>query len=122
MFCNVQIRVDPVVTLDWFVCPTISMVTTTRTAGLEKTLNSGLTLKAIYRVCGLAITAGIAVKFSTTHGRSRPAVGGAKCIGSYGRKGVPPAPCIFGTCQQKMKTPTEFFRPIYNFYSLTIYI
>ena len=76
----------------------------------------------LYRVCGLAIMAGIAVKFGTTHGRSRPAVGGAKCIGSYGRKGVPPAPCIFGTCQQKMKTPTEFLRPIYNFYYLTIHI
>ena len=28
--------------------------------------------------------------------RSRLGVGGAKCIGSYGRKGVPPAPCNFG--------------------------
>ena len=74
----------------------------------------------IYRVCGLAVTAGIAVKFGTMHGRSRPAVGSAKCIGSYGRKGVPPAPCIFGTSQQKMITPTALLRPIYNFYSLTI--
>ena len=74
----------------------------------------------VYRVCGLAITAGIAVKFGTAHGRSRPAVGSVKCIGSYGRKGVPPAPCIFGTSQQKMITPTELLRPIYNFYSLTI--
>ena len=74
----------------------------------------------IYRVCGLAVTAGIAVKFGTAHGRSRPAVGSVKCIGSYGRKGVPPAPCIFGTSQQKMITPTELLRPIYNFYSLTI--
>ena len=50
----------------------------------------------VYRVCGLAVTAGIAKKFSITHGRSRLGVGGAKCIGSYGRKGVPPAPCNFG--------------------------
>ena len=49
-----------------------------------------------YRVCGLAVTAGIAMKFGTAHGRSRLGVGGAKCIGSYGRKGVPPAPCNFG--------------------------
>ena len=27
------------------------------------------------------------MKFGTTHGRSRLGVGGAKCIGSYGRKG-----------------------------------
>ena len=77
---------------------------------------------SLYWVCGLAVTAGIAMKFGTTHGRSRPAVGGAKCIGFYGRKGVPPAPCIFGTCQQKIITPTELLRPIYNFYSITIYI
>ena len=50
----------------------------------------------IYRVCGLALTAGIAMKFGTAHGRSRLGVGGAKCIGSYDRKGVPPAPCNFG--------------------------
>ena len=74
----------------------------------------------LYRICGLAVTACIAVKFSTAHGRLRPAVGGVKCIGSYGRKGVPPAPCIFGTSQQEMVTPTELLRPIYNFYSLTI--
>ena len=79
-------------------------------------------IQTLYRVCGLAVMAGIAVKFGTTHGRSRPAVGGAKCIGSYGRKGVPPAPSIFGTCQQNMITPTELLRPIYNFYVLTIYI
>ena len=55
-----------------------------------------LSTYAIYRVCGLAVTAGIAMKFGTAHGRSRLGVGGAKCIGSYGRKGVPPAPCNFG--------------------------
>ena len=53
-------------------------------------------MRAQYRGCGLAVTAGIAMKFGTTHGRLRPGVGGAKCIGSYGRKGVPPAPCNIG--------------------------
>ena len=51
---------------------------------------------SLYRGCGFAVTAGIAMNFGTAHGRSRPGVGGAKCIGSYGRKGVPPAPCNFG--------------------------
>ena len=45
---------------------------------------------------GGAVTAGIAMKFGTAHGRSRLGVGGAKRIGSYGKKGVPPAPCNFG--------------------------
>ena len=56
----------------------------------------GTFYKCLYRVCGLAVTACIAVKFGTAHGRSRLGVGSAKCIGSYGRKGVPPAPCNFG--------------------------
>ena len=47
-----------------------------------------------YRVCGLAVTAGIAMKFGTAQGRSRLGVGGAKCIGSYGRKGFPQPPLI----------------------------
>ena len=56
----------------------------------------GIPACAVYRVCGLALTAGIAMKFGTAHGRSRLGVGGAKCIGSYDRKGVPPVPCNFG--------------------------
>ena len=43
---------------------------------------------------GCAITAGIAMKFGTAHGRSRLGVGGAKCIGPYGRKGFPRPPVI----------------------------
>ena len=35
-------------------------------------------------------------------------------------KGFPLAPRIFGTSQQKMITSTELFRPLHNFYSLTI--
>ena len=50
---------------------------------------------------GLAVTAGIPVKFATAHGKSVLEVGGAKCIGAYGRNGVPLAPHIFGTSQQK---------------------
>ena len=41
---------------------------------------------------GWAVTVGIPVKFDIAHGKSVPEVGGAKCIGAYGRKGVPPAP------------------------------
>ena len=59
-------------------------------------LEKGEIVSNINRVCGLALTAGIAMKFGIAHGRSRLGVGGAKCIGSYGRKGVPPAPCNFG--------------------------
>ena len=35
---NGEIRGDPVVTLGWFVCPTVSMVTTSKVSSLEKTL------------------------------------------------------------------------------------
>ena len=41
---------------------------------------------------GLAVTARIPVNFGAAHGRSRPEVGSAKCIGAYGRKGVTPSP------------------------------
>ena len=74
----------------------------------------------LYRGCGLAVTAGIPVNFGTAHGTSVWEVGGAKCIGAYGRKGVPPAPHIFGSPKRKKITPTDLLRPIHNFYSLTI--
>ena len=48
------------------------------------------------------------MKFGTVHGRLRPEVGSAKCIGAYGRNGVTPAPRIFGTSRQKIVTPTEY--------------
>ena len=37
---NLMVRLggDPVVTHDWFVCPTVSKVTTSHATGLEKTL------------------------------------------------------------------------------------
>ena len=69
---------------------------------------------------GCAITTGIPVKFGTAHGRSRPEVGSAKCIEAYGRKGVTPAPRIFGTSYEKMMTLTVLLRSKHNFYSRTV--
>ena len=69
---------------------------------------------------GWAVTTGIPVKFGIAHGKTRQEVGSAKRIGVYGRKGVPPAPQIFGTSKQKIITPTDLLRPIHNFYSLTM--
>ena len=60
------------------------------------------------------------MKFGTAHGRSRPEVGSTKCTDAYGRKGVTPAPRIFGTSDRKMMTPTVFMGPKHNFYSLTV--
>ena len=71
------------------------MVVTTEKIWLFPVVTT-IELDSLYRVCGLAVTAGIAMKFSTAHGRSRLGVGSAKRIGSYGRKGVPPAPCNVG--------------------------
>ena len=69
---------------------------------------------------GCAVTAGIPVIFGTAHGRLRPEVGSTKRIGACGKKGVPPAPRIFGTSMQKMITPIVFLGPKYTFYSLTV--
>ena len=60
------------------------------------------------------------MKFGTAHGRLRPVVGSAKCIGAYREKGVPWACRKFGTSQQKSITPTTFLRAKPNFDSLTI--
>ena len=71
---------------------------------------------------GWVVTTGIPVKFGTAHGRSRLEVGSTKRIGASasGEKGVPPAPRIFGTCEQKTITPTDILRPKLNFFSLTV--
>ena len=69
---------------------------------------------------GWAVTAGIPVKFGTAHGRSGPEVSSAKCIGASGKIGVSPFSRIFGTSRPKMVTPTDFLKPIHDFYSLTI--
>ena len=82
-----------------------------------------LTWEFLYGVCGLAVTAGIAMKFGTAHGRSRLGVGGAKCIGSYGRKGVPPAPHIFGTSKQKIPPPPlPTFRGQYTSFTRSLFV
>ena len=57
---------------------------------------------------GCAITMGIPVKFGTAHGRSRPEVGSAKCIGASGRKGVSQFSRGSGNSQQKMIVHTIF--------------
>ena len=51
---------------------------------------------------GWAVTARIPVKFGTTHGKWRPDVGSTKRIDAYDRKGVTPAPRIFGTSDEEM--------------------
>ena len=60
------------------------------------------------------------MKFGTAHGRSEPEVGSTKRIEAYDRKGFPLAPRIFGTSDEEMMTPTVFFGPKHNFYSLTV--
>ena len=69
---------------------------------------------------GLAVTAGIPVKFGIAHDKSVPEVGSAKRIGACARKGVPLAPQVFGTSKQIIITPTGLLRPIHNFCSVTI--
>ena len=44
---------------------------------------------------GWAVTAGIPVKFCTTHGALRPEVGSTKRIGASGQKGGSPGPPNF---------------------------
>ena len=75
---------------------------------------------SVYWVCGLAVTAGILVKFVTAHGRSRPEVGSTKRIDVYGSGGVSRPSCILGKPEQNIIAPTHFLRPKQNFNSLTI--
>ena len=63
----------------------------------------------VYFDAGLAITAVIAVKLGTAHGQSRPEVGSTKRIDAYGRKGVRPAPRIFGTSGKRKYDPYCIF-------------
>ena len=57
---------------------------------------------------GWAFTVGIPVKIGIAHGKSVTEVGSAKRIGDCGRKGVPPAPLIFGTSKQKISPLPTF--------------
>ena len=43
----------------------------------------------VYRVCGLAVTAGIPVKFGTAHGRLRQELGSANALAPMGKRGFP---------------------------------
>ena len=67
---------------------------------------------------GCAITAGIPVKFGTAHGRSRPEVGGAKCIDVYGSGGVSRPSLVLGNSEQNIIAIFDILRTIHNFYSL----
>ena len=74
----------------------------------------------LYWVCGLAVTAGIPVKFGTAHGRSTTEVGGAKCIDAYGSGGVSRSSLVLGNSEQNIIAIFDILRTIHNFYSLTI--
>ena len=58
--------------------------------------------EAYTEYAGWAVTAGIPVKFGTTHGRSRPEVGGAKCIDVYGSVGVSPPSLALWNSEQNI--------------------
>ena len=57
---------------------------------------------------GCAVTAVIAVKFGTAHGRSRPEVGSTKCTEAYGSRVVSRRSIFGGTSDQKITIPTVF--------------
>ena len=67
-----------------------------------------------------AATAGIPVKFGTAQGRSRPAVGGAKCIDVYGSGGVSRPSLVLWNSEQNIIAIFDIVRTIHNFYSLTV--
>ena len=75
---------------------------------------------ALYRVCGLAVTAGIPVKFGIAHGRLTPELGSAKCIDLYGSGGVSRPSLVLGNSEQNIIDICDILRTIHNFYSLTM--
>ena len=68
---------------------------------------------------GLAVTAGIPVKFGTAHGRSGAEVGSTKRIEFYRSRAVSRPSRIFCKSDQKCDTSSGFLRPKHNFFSLT---
>ena len=54
------------------------------------------------------------------HGRSRPEVGGAKCIDVYGSGGVSRPSLVLGNSLQNIIAIFDILRRIHNFYSLTM--
>ena len=72
-----------------------------------------------YTECaGWAVTAAIPGKFGIAHCRSRPEVGGTKCIDMYRSGAVSWPSHIFGTSDKNMMTPIVFLGPKQNFYEL----
>ena len=69
---------------------------------------------------GRAVTAGILVKFGTTHGRSRSEVGSTKRIDVYGRRGVYRPYLMIWYSQQKIIVFIDILRLKGNFFSLTV--
>ena len=60
------------------------------------------------------------MKFGTAHGRSRPEVGGAKCIDYYANGGVSRPSLVIGNSQRNIIAFFDILRTIHNFYSLTV--
>ena len=77
----------------------------------QQQVNTTISIASYTEYASLAITAGNPVKFGTPHARSRREVGSAKRIDAYSRKGVTPAPRIFGTSGKNMMTSTVFLGP-----------
>ena len=69
---------------------------------------------------GWAVTAGIPVKFSTAHVRSRPEVGSTKCIDVYGSRGGSRPSLVIENSEQEITLITDILKPKQNFYSLTL--
>ena len=69
---------------------------------------------------GWAVMAGIPVKFGTAHSRSRPEVGGEKCIDVYGNEGVSRPSLVLGNSEKNIIAIVDMLRTIHNFYSLTV--
>ena len=89
------IRVNNDVTLGPVVNPNMTSLLTliiigpsTSVGHLVTTEREGSNLLMYTGYAGCAITAGIPVKFGTTHGRCRPDVGSTKRIDVYGSGGV----------------------------------
>ena len=74
----------------------------------------------VYCVCGLAVTAGIPMKFGTVHGRSTLEVGSAKCIDVYGSGEDSRPSLVLGNSEQNIIAIFDILRTIHNFYSLTM--
>ena len=75
---------------------------------------------SLYWGCGLAVTAGIPVKFSTAHGRAILEVGSTKRINAYGSRWVSRRFLVIGNSRHRITANTDFFRPKHNFYSFTV--